>query len=200
MTMISLHHIHALRIITAKRGIQHSTNMVSRRYAPAVRSAAKLEKILNIQLFECNRNGITLTAAGEAVCEHARAIEAELREVRDDAMHVGTSDVRLARDLEAILNQRCLRIVCMLANTHHLPKVAYTMGVSYSVASHMIANLEKVLGHALFLSTSHGMFLTDMGKCWIGPLRRVLAELSQIESDIAALKCVVQTAPQDSAL
>jgi DNA-binding transcriptional LysR family regulator len=172
--MISLHHLRGFSTIAAKRGIHHSINMLSRRYAPAVRSAAELEKILNIQLFECNRNGIMLTAAGEAVCLHARAIEAELRAVRGDAMHMGAPDIRLARDMEALLNHRCLRVVCMLADKHHLPRVARAMGMSHSAASQMIANLENIIGHVLFLNTSHGMVLSDVGRRWIAPLGRVL--------------------------
>lgn len=190
--MISLHHLHAFSAIAAKREVRHSTNMLSRRYAPTVRSAAELEKSLNIQLFECNRHGIMLTAAGEAVCLHARSIESELREIQNEAMDIGPLNVRPARGMKVLFDHRCIRIVCMLADGHYMPKVAHSLGMSHSAASQMIANLENVLGHALFLHTAHGMVLSKIGIRWIARFSRILAKLTNIESDIAALKCVVE--------
>lgn len=118
--MISLHHLHAFGTIAAKREVRHSTNMSSRRYAGAGWSAAELEKILNIRLFGCNRDGIMLTAAGETMCLHARAIEAELLELRNEAMHIGPLDARAGRNMEVLFSHRCPRIVCMLADAHHM--------------------------------------------------------------------------------
>lgn len=191
--MISLHHLHAFSTIAAKRGIHHSTNMLSCRYAATVRSATELENSLNIKLFECNKHGIELTAAGEIVCLRAQVIEAELREVRDDAVCNGAQDVRPVRDIEVLFNHRCLRIVCMLADAHHMPDVAQAMGMSHSAASRMVANLESVLGHPLFHHADHGMVLSDVGIRWIVRFKRVLAELTHVEADVATLKCVLVT-------
>lgn len=190
--MISLHQLHAFSTIAAKRGIRHSTNMLSRRYSAVVRLAVALEKILNIQLFQCDRHGIVLTPAGEVVCLHAQAIEEELREVCDEAARIGAQDVRYARDMEALFNHRCLRTVCMLADAHYIPNVARAMGMSHSTAVQMITELEKVLGRELFCHTEHGMVPSDVGIRWIVRFNRVLMELAHIESDVAALKCVVE--------
>lgn len=151
-----------------------------------------LENILNIQLFECNRQGIVLTVAGEAVRLRAQAIEAELREVRDDAARIGAQDSPPACDMEVLFNHRCLRTVSMLADVQQMPNVARAMGMSQSAASQMIAELENVLGRALFRHTAHSMVPSDVGIRWIVRFNKVLAQLDNIVTDIAGLKYVVE--------
>jgi LysR family transcriptional regulator of gallate degradation len=155
-----------------------------------VRSANALEKLLNIQLLEYDRQGIMLTNAGQAVRLRALVIDSELRKVIDDAVYYAAQDRGYVGNIEALFNERCLQIVSMLAEAHHINIVARELGMSHSTASRMIANLEDVLGRALFLSGTHGIVVSDVGIRWIARFNRVLMELNHIELDIAALKCV----------
>jgi LysR family transcriptional regulator of gallate degradation len=121
----------------------------------------------------------------------ADRIEAELHEVRDEAVRLRDRNGAKVGGIEALLNERRLQAAALLAEMHHMPSVAHVMGVSQSAVSQAIARLEDMLGQALFLRTAHGMVPTDAGRRWTESFERVLAELRHIPEDIAALAGVV---------
>lgn len=133
-----------------------------------------------------------LTAAGETVRLRAQVIEAELREVRDDAVRLAAREGGLVGSMEALFNERRLQIAAMLADVHHMPSVARAMGMSQSAISQAIARLEDGLGQTLFRRTAHGMMPSDAGTRWMVRFNRVLVELEHIVSDVAALKGVLE--------
>jgi LysR family transcriptional regulator of gallate degradation len=74
----------------------------------------------------------------------------------------------------------------LLAEVHHMPSVAASIGVSQPAVSQAIARLEDALGSPL-PRTARGMVPTDAGRRWVVRFERVLAELRHIRADIAAL-------------
>jgi LysR family transcriptional regulator of gallate degradation len=142
-----------------------------------------------------------LTAAGQLAKLRADRIETELRDVREDAVRmrekslekgIGRGSGGNVGGIEALLNERRLQAAALLAEVHHMPTVARTMGTSQSAVSQAIARLEDMLGQPLFLRTAHGMVPTDPGRRWVERFERVLAELRHIPEDIAALAGVVE--------
>jgi LysR family transcriptional regulator of gallate degradation len=118
-----------------------------------------------VVLFERKGRGMLLTRAGEIVLERARHIEAALREVRRKPCACGpTAPVG---SIEALLNERRLQAAALLAEMHHMPSVAASIGVSQSAVSQAIARLEDAWA-ALFLRTARGMVPTDAGRRWTG--------------------------------
>ncbi|MFT2598094.1 LysR family transcriptional regulator, partial [Escherichia coli] len=87
---------------------------------------------LSAQLFERKGRGMLLTAAGEAVRLRVERIEAELREVRDDALRLRDRNGQPVGSLDALFNERRLQAAALLAETHHMPSVARLMEVSPS--------------------------------------------------------------------
>jgi LysR family transcriptional regulator of gallate degradation len=166
--------------------------MLYRASSAVARSVAALEENLDTQLFERKGRGMLLTAAGETVRLRAQIIEAELRDVRDDAVRLAARDGGLAGSMEALFNERRLRVAAMLADVHHMPSVARVMGMSQSAVSQAVARLEDALGQTLFRRTAHGMMPSDAGTRWIVRFNRVLVELDHIVSDVAALKGVLE--------
>lgn len=190
MPPVSLRHLHAFAAVAAAGGIRRSSENLYRASSAVARSVAALETALDVQLFERKGRGMLLTAAGDVVRLRADRIEAELRDVRDDAVRLrGGAKVG---GIEALLNERRLEAAALLAEVHYMPGVAHTMGTSQSAVSQAIARLEDMLGQPLFLRTAHGMVPTDAGRRWIERFERVLAELRHIPEDIAALAGVVQ--------
>jgi LysR family transcriptional regulator of gallate degradation len=85
MSLVSLRHLHAFSAVAAAGGIRRSSESLFRASSAVARSVAALEDSLGVQLFERKGRGMLLTRAGETVRLRADRIEAELREVRDDA-------------------------------------------------------------------------------------------------------------------
>jgi LysR family transcriptional regulator of gallate degradation len=192
MPALSLHHLHAFSTVAATGGIRRSADMLYRASSAVARSVAALEDRLGAQLFERKGRGMLLTAAGETVRLRAQRIEAELREVRDDAVRLAAREGSLVGSIEALFNERRLQAATMLADVHHMPSVARAMGMSQSAVSQAVTRLEDALGQNLFRRTAHGMVPSDAGKRWIMHFNRVLVELDHIVADVAALNGVLE--------
>lgn len=196
MPLVSLRHLHAFSAVAAAGGIRRSSESLFRASSAVARSVAALEESLNVQLFERKGRGMLLTRAGETLRLRADRIEAELREVRDDALRMsgrgGDRAGGKVGGIEALLNERRLQAAALLAEAHYMPGVAHALGASQSAISQAITHLENMLGQPLFLRTAHGMLPTDAGRRWIERFERVLAELRHIPEDIAALAGIVR--------
>ena len=192
MPLVSLRHLHAFSAVAATGGIRRSSESLFRASSAVTRSVAALEESLDVQLFERKGRGMLLTRAGETVRLRADRIEAELREVRDEALRMSGRGAGKVGGIEALLNERRLQAAALLAEVHYMPGVAHALGASQSAISQAITHLEDMLGQPLFLRTAHGMLPTDAGRRWIERFERVLAELRHIPEDIAALAGVVR--------
>jgi LysR family transcriptional regulator of gallate degradation len=192
MSIINLHHLRAFNTVAATGGIRRSADMLYRASSAVTRSVAALEDSLGTRLFERKGRGMLLTTAGEVVRLRAQIIEAELRDVRDDAARLGAREGYLVTSMEALFNERRLQVATMLAEVHHMPTVAQAMEMSQSGVSQALAKLEEGLGQSLFRRTAHGMLPSDAGSRWILRFNRVLVELEHIRADIAALNGVLE--------
>lgn len=192
MSIINLHHLRAFNTVAATGGIRRSADMLYRASSAVTRSVAALEDSLGTQLFERKGRGMLLTTAGEVVRLRAQIVEAELRDVRDDAARLGAREGYLVTSMEALFNERRLQVATMLAEVHHMPTVAQAMEMSQSGVSQALAKLEEGLGQSLFRRTAHGMLPSDAGSRWILRFNRVLVELEHIRADIAALNGVLE--------
>jgi LysR family transcriptional regulator of gallate degradation len=188
MSRINLHHLHAFGIVAATGGIRRSAEMLYRASSAVARSVTALEESLDTQLFERKGSGMLLTAAGALVQLRVQRIEAELKEVRDDAVRLAARDGALIGSTDALFNERRLQVAVMLADIHHMPSVARMMDMSQSAVSQAIAKLEDALGQTLFRRSPRGMVPSDAATRWMVRFNRVLVELDHIVSDIAALK------------
>jgi LysR family transcriptional regulator of gallate degradation len=131
-----------------------------------------------------------LTAAGEAVLVRARRIEAELDAVRDEALALrrGQGGASGVGATAALFHTRRLTSAALLADVHHMSTVAHACGLTQPAISASIAKLEENLAQRLFQRTARGMVPTPIGERWVIRFKRVLAELRNIQADVAALK------------
>ncbi|MET0980729.1 MAG: LysR family transcriptional regulator, partial [Telluria sp.] len=192
MNLVSLRHLHAFAAVAASGGIRRSSDSLCRASSAVTRSVVALEDSLDVQLFERKGRGMLLTGAGEVVRVRAERIEAELKEVRDEAVRLRERTAGKVGGIEALLNERRLQAAGLLSEIHHMPTVARALGTSQSAVSQAIARLEDMLGQPLFTRTARGMLPTEAGRRWIERFERVLAELRHIPEDIAALNGVLQ--------
>lgn len=192
METISLHHLHVFAGVAVAGGVRRSSESLHRASSAIARSVAALEETLGVVLFERKGRGMLLTRAGEIVLERARHIEGALREVREEAVRMRAQSGAAVASIDALHNERRLEVAAMLAEVHHMPSVAASIGVSQPAVSQAIARLEDALGQPIFARTARGMVPTDAGSRWVVRFERVLAELRNIRADIAALKGVLE--------
>lgn len=193
LSLTSLHHLRAFSSVATTGGVRRSAEALYRASSAVARSVSMLEQRLDVPLFERKGRGMLLTAAGELVKTRALRIEAELGEVRDEAIRLrsqkGAPAVGVAG---ALFHERRLMAASLLAEVHYTPTVARLMGCTQPAISSLISKLEATLAQPLFLRTARGMVLTDAGARWVVRFERVLAELRHIDADIAALKGVLE--------
>lgn len=191
MSGISLHHLHAFSSVAASGGVRRSAEILYRASSAVARSVGALEQHLDVALFERKGRGMLPTAAGAIVLVRARRIEAELQQLREEALRSG-SRVGPVGALELLFSERRLQAAALLSDLHHMPSVARATGISQPALSQAIARLEDTLGQPLFQRGARGMMPTETCLRWAVRFERVLAELRHIEADVAALNGVLQ--------
>jgi LysR family transcriptional regulator of gallate degradation len=191
---ISLHHLHVFGAVAEAGSVRRTAQALYRASSAVTRAVAHLEASLGVALFERKASGMLLTTAGEAVLVRARRIEAELDAVRDEALsgRRGQEAASGVAATAALFNTRRLTSAAMLADVHHMSTVAHLCGLTQPAISASIAKLEKNLAQPLFSRTARGMVPTPAGERWVVRFKRVLAELRNIQADVAALKGVLE--------
>lgn len=144
-----------------------------------------LEAALGTALFERKDRGMLLAADGRLVLARMRRIQAELSEVRTEALRLRGSSVSA---LDALFHEGRLQVATLLADVHHMPTVARRLGISQAAVSTALTRLEATLAQPLFHRSARGMIPTDVGARWMNRFERCLAELRHIEADVAAAR------------
>jgi LysR family transcriptional regulator of gallate degradation len=180
---LSLHHLHVFVAIADHSGVRRAADAMFRTPSALARSVATLEAALGTPLFERKDRGMLLTAGGRLVLARMRRIQAELTEVRTEALRLRGSAVSA---LDALFHEGRLQVATLLADVHHMPTVARRLGISQAAVSASLAKLEAVLAQPLFHRSARGMIPTDVGARWMMRFERCLAELRHIEADVAA--------------
>lgn len=190
---INLHHLRAFHSVATTGGIRRSAEVLHRASSAVARSVKALEECLDVALFERKGRGMLLTAAGAIVCARAARIEAELAEVRSEAMRMASrAGAGPVGALDTLFNETRLTAAALLAEMHHMPSVARATALSQPAVSNAIARLEETLLQPLFVRTARGVLPTEVGARWVVQFERVLAELRNIEADVAAHNGVLE--------
>jgi LysR family transcriptional regulator of gallate degradation len=183
--LLSLHHLHAFATIAAQGGIRRAAEAMFRTPSALARSVTMLEAALGTALFERKDRGMLLAADGRLVLARMRRIQAELSEVRTEALRLRGSSVSA---LDALFHEGRLQVATLLADVHHMPTVARRLGISQAAVSAALTRLEATLAQPLFHRSARGMIPTDVGARWMTRFERCLAELRHIEADVAAAR------------
>ncbi|OWT67980.1 MULTISPECIES: LysR family transcriptional regulator [unclassified Achromobacter] len=199
---LSLHHLHVFNTVAATGGVRSTAEALFRASSAVTRAVCRFEESLGVRLFERKGTGMLLTAAGDAVRVRAAHIAAELAAVHDEAQALrrarGAAGAGLGGGLgtvgavASLFHTRRLMHAALLADVHHMSTVAHLSGVTQPAISASISGLEETLGQPLFQRTPRGMLPTAVGERWVVHFKRVLAELRNIQADVAALQGVLE--------
>lgn len=84
------------------------------------------------------------------------------------------------------LEVRHLRLASAIADTGSVTRAAHRLHLTQSALSHQLKDIEARLGTPLFLRSHRRMVLTAAGKRLLDSAHRILGELDQVETDLAA--------------
>ncbi|WP_082621960.1 LysR family transcriptional regulator [Bordetella sp. N] len=202
MSSISLHHLYVFNCVAASGGIRSAAETLFRASSAVTRAINRFEDSLGVKLFERKGTGMLLTAAGEVVRVRATVIAAELAAVHDEARTLkrgrgadrddAATRAGVVGTVATLFHTRRLMHAALLADVHHMSTVAHVCGLTQPAISASISSLEEVLGQPLFQRTPRGMVPTPLGERWVVHFKRVLAELRNIQADVAALEGVLE--------
>jgi len=188
-----LRHLRAFLAVADQGSANRAGAALFRAQSAVSRSIHKLEQALDVPLFERRARGMLLTPYGRALLERARRVRAEMQAARADiATLVDRGLVRNAAIFAMLTHERRVRAFVALAEQHHMPSVARSLGITQPAVSIAIRVLEESVGVALFDRTARGMIPTPAGAALALRLKRALAEIRHAVSDVAALRGVTQ--------
>ncbi|HEY4318313.1 MAG TPA: LysR family transcriptional regulator [Herbaspirillum sp.] len=186
---INLRHLRAFLAVVELGGVRMAAESLYRAQSAVSRSIQELETRLGVELFERKINGMLPTVFGRALAYRAQRAAQEFRLARDEmAFRLRKANGAVnAPVFDMLFNKDRLQIFIKLAESHHMPTVAKLLGITQAGVSSAIAELETSLGIPLFIRTAKGMQANEAGEILLLRAKLALAELRNVDSDIAAL-------------
>lgn len=159
---------------------------------PAVTHAiAKIEKTLDVKLFERRPNGMYCTRAGELFRARAERMIGLLKEGADEAVRRANRDEKsgegsiVRRDFHGALTPVHLRTLLAMATAGNYSQAARALGVSQPSVHRAAKDLQRLAGIRFFESNRRGVTLTLPGELLARQARLAAAELRQAVYEIA---------------
>ena len=187
--LVSLRHLRAFIAVAEQGSVTRAAESLYRVQSAVTRSIRELERAFGVELFERKATGMLCTTFANAVLFRAKRAMHEFELGADEIWGRSKSPggAPKQRIPLALFNERRLIAFVKLVESGHMPTVAKALGISQPAVSGAINDLEAGLGVALFERTSKGMIATEVGQLLAFRVKRALAELRHVETDIAAL-------------
>lgn len=184
-----LRHLRAFLAVAEEGSANRASATLFRAQSAISRSIGKLERELEVELFERRSRGMLLTRYGRALLVRAQRVQDEMEKARGEiAAIVGRGQGHNAAIFNMLLHERRVRAFVALAEQHHMPSVAESIGVTQPAVSMAVRQLEDSVGTPLFERTARGMLPTPAGAALAFRLKRAMAEIRHASADIAALQ------------
>lgn len=192
---INLRHLQAFSAVAAAGSVTRAAEGLFRVPSAVTRALGELEDRLGASLFERKARGMLLNGFGLAVLPRARRVEQEFAAACGelaalDSARASAVDARAL--LTAMFSGQRLAVFASLAELHNMPAVARVFGITQPAISALVRELEDRFGLALFARSAKGVTPTRAGLALAFRFKRALSELRSIDSDLAAIRGVVQ--------
>ncbi len=183
-----LRHLRAFLAVAEQGSANRASAALFRAQSAISRSIGKLEKELEVELFERRSRGMLLTEYGRALLMRALRVQDEMEKARGEIAAMGKGDGRNAAIFNMMLHERRVRAFVALTEQHHMPSVADSIGITQPAVSMAVRQLEDSVGTPLFERTARGMIPTQAGTLLAFRLKRAMAEIRHAGADVAALR------------
>ena len=188
-----LRHLRAFLAVAEQGSANRASLALFRAQSAISRSIGKLERELDVKLFERRSRGMLLTEYGRALLVRAQRVQAEMKLARAEIAAVNDkAKDRNAAIFNMLTHERRVRAFVALTEQHHMPSVAESIGITQPAVSMAIRQLEESVGTPLFERTARGMIPTPAGAALAFRLKRAMAEIRHAAADIAGLRGVNQ--------
>lgn len=185
----NLRHLRALREVAACGGISQAAERVFISQPAITQAIAKLERQLDMPLFQRLSDGMRPTEAGQLF---ARRIERALELIRQggqEAMRIGGGRGGPRHtDIDRLVTTTQLRALVAVANARNFSIAARALGTSQPALHRAARDIEAHMGIALFEKTSQGIELTRAAQALVPQIKLAFAELAQGHAELAALR------------
>ena len=157
---LNLRHLRALSAVIAEGSLSRAAEAAGLSQPALTQGLGKLERQLEVQLFERRPDGVSPTEAGQALAERAaRAFDCLASGVR----RIGRGSRGFARP-EQLMTATQLDAYLHFAGAQSFAGAAQTSGLSQPAVHRAVRDLEQVCGVALAERRGRGVVLTTAGR------------------------------------
>ncbi len=184
-----LPHFRGLRAVVAvaDQGTVVAAAQVLHLSQPAVTRALRgLEDALGLALFERGARGMLPTAAGRILAVRARRTFTELASSCACAQGTAHNAQVLGQRFAAMVTPHLLDSLVAVAEQGSAPQAGHLLGRAQPTVHRNLAEIERLVGVALFHRSPLGTRLTDAGQTLLCGVKRALADLAVAHEELAA--------------
>jgi DNA-binding transcriptional LysR family regulator len=187
----NLRHLRAFCEVADHRSITQAAERVFLSQPAITQAIAKLERHLNIRLFDRLSDGMHPTEAGQLFAQRAgRALEL-IRHGCQEALRAGAEMGNPRQNtVDQLLTATQLNSLIAVADARNFSLAARNVGTSQPALHRAARDLESLLEIRLFEKTSQGIELTRAARLLVQQVKLASAELAQGHAEIAALQGV----------
>ena len=184
----NLRHLRAFCEVADHRSITHAAERVFLSQPAITQAIAKLERQLDIPLFERLSDGMRPTEAGRLFAHRAgRALEL-IRNGCQEAIRIGAEPgYHRQSTVDQLLTATQLNSLMAVADARNFSLAARNVGTSQPALHRAARDLESLMEINLFEKTSQGIELTRAARILVQKVKLAFAELAQGHAEIAAL-------------
>ena len=168
----NLRHLRAFCEVAEHHSITQAAERIFLSQPAITQAIAKLERVLDTQLFERQSDGMRPTEAGRLYAQRTgRALEL-IRHGCQEALKMGATQINS---------------LIAVADARNFSLAARSVGTSQPALHRAARDLESLLETRLFEKTSQGIELTRAARILVKQVKLAFAELAQGNAEIAAL-------------
>jgi LysR family transcriptional regulator of gallate degradation len=179
----NLQHLRTFREVARRGSVSGAARAVHCSQPAVTQAIAGLERQFDTRLLIRRASGVALTAAGELLLQRVERSLARIREVL-----TGFPGGRVVNDeLERVIRTRHLDVLGAVVEHGGFNAAARARNVTQPALNRAARELERLLGIALFETTSFGLTATREARELARCVRLAFAEIEQARAELAAL-------------
>lgn len=176
----NLRHLRAFSAVAAFNSISGASREIFLSQPAITQAIAKLEKELDLQLFDRRTDGMYLTEAGELFVDRVNRMLRYLKTGASEAARQGGKrKSRGFQNLEQLMTGVQVRALLALSETENFSLAARKVGISQPSLHRAARDLEHMSGVALFEKERRGIELTKAAEALSFHCSLAMAELEQ---------------------
>ncbi len=188
-TVPNLRHLRAFSSVAEFRSISQASREIYLSQPAITQAIAKLEKELDVQLFDRRTDGMYLTEAGELFVDRVNRMLRYFKTGADEAAtHGGKRKSKGFQNLEQLMTGVQVRALIALSEAGNFSLAARMVGISQPSLHRAARDLEHMSGVVLFEKSRRGIELTKAADSLAFYCRLAVAELEQGYDELAEWK------------